>query len=183
MDRSAPMPVAACDGLEIERWVGAPPAGGDAAQGALVVLLFQMLCRDAVCCSLPQLERIHARFAHDGLSVVALHAVHERHDEMGPEALQRFLSRAGYRFPVGIDRLDPMRRPISLARLGMDATPALVVFDAQGRMRHRHAGLVSDLVLAADLAWLLAEQAFMQRRGQDRSVAAPLVPATFPHAR
>ena len=39
----------------------------------------------------------------------------------------------------------------------MRGTPTLVLIDAQGRLRHRHFGQVSDLVLGAQIAVLAGE--------------------------
>lgn len=162
--------------LEVDQWFNTeqPLDMPDLAGQVLVVLLFQMLCKDCTACSLPQLERLQAQFARAPLSVLAVHAVHERHNDMTPVALQRFLLKSGYRFPVCVDR--PGTRwpvPKSMGNLRLRSTPSLLIFDAQGRERNRHIGLASDLVVGANVAWLLAEHAMMQR-GQGREASSPL---------
>lgn len=160
------------DWLEVDQWFNADTDARVRGQ-VTVVLFFQMLCKDATACSLPQLERIHAQFARAALNVLAVHAVHERHAQMTPPALQRFLFKSGYRFPVCVDRpCTQWPLPKTMSNLQVRRTPSLVIFDGQGRERYRHVGLVSDLVVGADVAWLLAEQSVMHRL-QDRQ-ALPL---------
>lgn len=152
--------------LEVDQWFNTDvPLDPDRPEGhVLVVLLFQMLCKHATACSLPQLERIHAQFTRAPLRVLAVHAVHERHADMSPPALQRFLNKAGYRFPICVDRpCTQWPLPKTMSNLQITRTPSLLIFDAAGQERYRHVGLVNDLVVGADVAWLLAEQSVMHR--------------------
>ncbi|QNN79536.1 redoxin domain-containing protein [Pseudoxanthomonas mexicana] len=153
MDRPAPP-------WQVDRWFNTSRALSlEALRGKVIVLeAFQMLCPGCVSHGLPQASRVHATFSAEQVAVVGLHAVFEHHAAMTPVALEAFLHEYRIVFPVGVDR-PGTRGPIpqTMEAYAMRGTPTLVLIDAQGRLRHRHFGQVSDLVLGAQIAVLAGE--------------------------
>lgn len=129
-------------------------------RGRVVVLhAFQMLCPGCVSHGIPQALRIAELFARAPLSVVGLHTVFERHDEMGIDALRAFVAERGIRFPVGVDAPGPEGDPLprTMRAYGMQGTPTTVLIDALGRRRRQVLGVHDDLLLGAEIGTLLAE--------------------------
>jgi peroxiredoxin len=168
IDRPAPP-------LQVDRWFNTPDAITlESLRGKVVVLeAFQMLCPGCVSHGLPQASRVYATFPHDQVAVIGLHTVFEHHAAMTPVALEAFLHEYRIAFPVGVDRPGthgPI--PQTMEAYAMRGTPALLLIDAQGRLRHQHFGQVSDLVLGAQIAALVHEaEAATSRVVQPRSTA------------
>ncbi|WP_447585355.1 redoxin domain-containing protein [Pseudoxanthomonas mexicana] len=145
---------------QVDRWFNTSrPLSLEALRGKVIVLeAFQMLCPGCVSHGLPQASRVHATFSAEQVAVVGLHAVFEHHAAMTPVALEAFLHEYRIAFPVGVDR-PGTRGPIpqTMEAYAMRGTPTLVLIDAQGRLRHRYFGQVSDLVLGAQVASLVHE--------------------------
>lgn len=146
--------------LQVERWFNTTePVTLESLRGKVVVLeAFQMLCPGCVSHGLPQAQRIHATFPADRVAVIGLHTVFEHHDAMRPVSLQAFLHEYRIGFPVGVDSAeagDPV--PRTMRAYAMRGTPALILIDAQGRLRHQHFGQVGDLVAGAQIALLMQE--------------------------
>ena len=154
---SAPAPA-----WQVERWFNThDDITLESLRGKVIVLeAFQMLCPGCVSHGIPQAMRVHATFAHEQVAVIGLHTVFEHHSAMTPVALEAFLHEYRIPFPVGVDRAGKDGRiPQTMAAYGMRGTPTLVLIDRNGRIRHQHFGQVSDLVLGAQIAALLAEAA------------------------
>lgn len=145
---------------QVERWFNASHAPSlQSLRGKVIVLeAFQMLCPGCVSHGLPQAQRVHATFPRDRVAVIGLHSVFEHHAAMTPVSLEAFLHEYRIEFPVAVDQADergPLPRTMQAYR--MRGTPTLVLIDAQGRLREQHFGQVSDLVLGAQIAALMAE--------------------------
>lgn len=177
-DASQPMAPA----LRVERWFNtAAPITLDGLRGKVVVLeAFQMLCPGCVSHGLPQAGRIHATFAHDQVAVIGLHTVFEHHAAMTPLALQAFLHEYRIAFPVGVD-MPGMRDPIpqTMRAYAMRGTPTLVLIDRNGRLRHRHLGQVSDLLLGAQIASLSGEAHDESHNGHAASTSSCTATSCF----
>lgn len=130
-----------------------------ALRGRVVVLhAFQMLCPGCVFHGVPQAERIHRLFAHDGVAVVGLHTVFEHHDAMTPVALKAFLHEYRVSHPVGVDTAvagDPI--PATMRTYALEGTPSLILIGREGRIRLKHFGRLDDLMVGREVMRLAAE--------------------------
>lgn len=163
--------------LQVERWFNASPSLTlEDLRGKVVVLeAFQMLCPGCVSHGLPQVQRVHATFPRDRVAVIGLHTVFEHHAAMTPVSLEAFLHEYRIDFPVAVDKPGangPLPRTMQAYR--MRGTPTLVLIDAKGRLREQHFGQVSDLVLGAQIAALMAEakQDLALAKADDRTATA-----------
>lgn len=146
---------------QVERWFNTrEPLSLDALRGKVIVLeAFQMLCPGCVSHALPQALRVSAAFPPERVAVIGLHTVFEHHDVMGPRALEAFLHEYRIDFPVAVDRSDASSPvPLTMRAYALQGTPSTILIDAQGAIRLQRFGQVSDLMLGADIATLLAER-------------------------
>lgn len=144
--------------LDCAEWFNtAAPLSLSALRGRVVVVeAFQMLCPGCVLHGLPQAQRVAETFG-ENVTVIGLHCVFEHHAAQGPEPLRAFLHEWRIRFPVGVDAPGPAALPRTMEAWGLQGTPSLVLIDRAGRLRGRHFGQVSDLVLGAEIMTLIAE--------------------------
>lgn len=146
--------------FHVSQWFNAPGAPGlaDFLGRVLAVEAFQMLCPGCVSHGLPQAQRIDAAFERDKVAVIGLHCVFEHHAAMQPVALEAFLHEYRIRFPVAVDAPGiPGPLPRTMAAWGLEGTPTLVLIGRDGRIRARHLGQVSDLVIGAQIMQLMLE--------------------------
>ncbi|UTW07627.1 redoxin domain-containing protein [Pseudomonas benzenivorans] len=137
-----------------------PPSLASLRGKVIVLEAFQMLCPGCVSEGLPQTKRVHATFSPEQVAVIGLHTVFEHHQAMTPVSLEAFLHEYRIDFPVAVDLPDPQRSvPRTMAAYAMQGTPTLILIDAEGFIRQHYFGKVSDLVLGAEIAWLIAEAA------------------------
>ena len=143
--------------LHAAEWLNtdAPLALADFRGRVLAVEVFQMLCPGCVSHGLPQAARIAATFDPAKVAVIGLHSVFEHHAAMTPVSLRAFLHEYRIRFPVAVDAPGDGPLPRTMEAWGLEGTPTLVLFDAEGRMRARHFGTVSDLALGAEIMALV----------------------------
>ena len=146
--------------LRVTRWLNsADPISLAALRGRVVLLhAFQMLCPACVSHGLPQALKARELFRETDLAVIGLHTVFEHHAVMNEAALQVFIAEYRLTFPIGID--EPAHTgsiPLTMQAYRLQGTPSLVLIDGQGMIRHQHFGQVSDLVLGAQIATLVAE--------------------------
>lgn len=150
---------------EVSQWFNTTgPLSVADLRGQVVMLhTFQMLCPGCVSQALPQARRVHELYGSRGVAAIGLHTVFEHHDAMQPHALQAFLHEYGLRFPVGVDVPSTHGNPIpnTMARLGLQGTPTLLLIDKLGRLRLNHFGQLDDLQLGVVLGQLLAESGVM----------------------
>lgn len=145
---------------KVERWFNTQqPLSVASLHGKVIVLeAFQMLCPGCVSEGLPQALRVHATFSPDQVAVVGLHTVFEHHQAMTPVSLEAFLHEYRISFPVAVDLPDPQSAaPLTMREYSMRGTPTLILIDAEGFIRQHYFGKVSDLVLGAEIALLIAE--------------------------
>lgn len=145
---------------QVEHWFNTADAPTlESLRGKVVALeAFQMLCPGCVSHGLPQAQRIRATFAPEDVAVIGLHTVFEHHEAMRPVSLQAFLHEYRIDFPVGVDRPgEDGPIPQTMHAYAMRGTPTIVLIDAHGRLRHQHFGQIGDLVLGAQIAWLIQE--------------------------
>ena len=101
--------------------------------------------------------RERCSFDPDQIVVLGLRTVFEHRHVMGRDPLAVFLSECRIDFPVGIDRRDGDRVPLTIQQLRAARDTSTVLIDRGGRLRHFAFGTVDDLVLGAQLGQLLAE--------------------------
>lgn len=144
---------------QVSQWFNAPDGFClESLRGRVVVLeAFQMLCPGCVSHGLPQAQRVCTAFSGEQVAVVGLHTVFEHHRAMTPTALEAFLHEYRIGFPVGVDVPGDGPIPRTMQAYAMQGTPTLVLIDANGMLRDQYFGQVSDLVLGARIATLLAE--------------------------
>lgn len=115
------------------------PEGGELALASLrgrpIVLNFWATWCPPCLKEMPDLDRLHGVHAAQGLQVVGL-AVD------GPTPVRQFLARQPVRFAIGLAGLDgtELSRRLGNSNGGL---PFTVVFDGQGRLRHRKLGQTS----------------------------------------
>lgn len=145
---------------QVEKWFNTSvPLSLDSLRGKVIVLeAFQMLCPGCVSHGLPQVQRIATTFAREDVAVIGLHTVFEHHVAMTSVSLQAFLHEYRITFPVAVDKAGTATAiPQTMQAYAMRGTPTLTLIDATGLIRYEHFGQVSDLLLGAQIAELLAE--------------------------
>lgn len=128
-------------------------------RGRVVVLhAFQMLCPGCVMHAIPQAERIHQRFARDGVTVIGLHTVFEHHAAMQPVSLQAFLHEFRVTHPIGVDAVIAGQAiPATMQAYAMQGTPTLMLIDRRGRLRGQQFGQIDDMAIGAEVMRLACE--------------------------
>ena len=162
--------------LAVSHWYNtdAPPTLAGLRGRVVVIEAFQMLCPGCVAHGLPQAQRVRQVFG-DEVVVLGLHTVFEHHDAMTPTALEAFLHEYRIDLPVGVDRhQDGSPVPITMARLGLQGTPSMVLLDRSGAVRARHFGRHDDLALGAELARLLGDPTSSDPCDADSGCAVPM---------
>jgi hypothetical protein len=89
-----------------------------------------------------------------------------------------YLNEAGITIPVAIDKPDGENLPETMKAYELQGTPALLIFDRQGRLRRHYLGAVDDLRIGAEVMALLIEDANAPREmsiALERKLAAALV--------
>ena len=120
-------------------------------RGKPVVLKFwSPSCRPCVK-QLPKLERLHRRYARQGLRVVALTCAK-------PNKVKRFLNKNQYSFPVGVDKSG-----VSQTRYGVYMIPATYLVGCDGRVC-----LVTDSLDAAVKRELVRSKRLDEKKKKSR---------------
>ncbi|WP_373046808.1 TlpA family protein disulfide reductase [Vulgatibacter sp.] len=100
----------------------------------------------------PSLLRWAAEFGPQGLQIVGLHA--RSSPEQRDEEARRVAEEEGLRHPIAYDGVGaPITR-----RFGATFVPSYFLFDADGRLRHRQAGLRADVATEAAIRRVLEEE-------------------------
>ena len=123
----------------------------------IFVTVCQIACPGSVKFGLPQAMRIRAGFAEAEVAVLGLHMTFEKFDEQTPEKVQQFLSDSGITIPVAFDKPNGISLPQTMHDYELQGTPAILLFDRQGRLRRHYLGAVDDLRLGAEIMALLIE--------------------------
>ena len=141
--------------LDVSEWIGEPHPLERLRGRVVMVEAFQMLCPGCVSHGIPQAKRVQQIFPD--VAVVGLHTVFEHHEAMTPLALRAFLSEYRVTFPVGVDRHDGDRLPVTMRAYELQGTPSTLLIDREGRLRLSAFGALDDLALGAHLGQLLSE--------------------------
>ena len=168
--------------LYVRRWFNTnnPISLSDLRGKVVAIEAFQMLCPGCTSHGIPQVQRIRATFPESEVAVIGLHTVFEHHAAMEPASLQAFLFEYGVTFPVAVDvagESGPI--PKTMQAWGQRGTPTLWLLDRVGRLRSAHLGQMPDMVVAAEIATLIAEQnaSASQPSQDDHNVSGACRPA------
>ncbi|MEQ1650870.1 MAG: redoxin family protein, partial [Hyphomicrobium sp.] len=123
----------------------------------IVVAVCQIACPGSVKFGLPQAERIRKSFTTDEVAVIGLHMAFEKFDQQTPDKVQAFLKDSGIDIPVAYDKPNGEGLPQTMKDYELQGTPAILVFDRQGRLRRHYLGAVDDLRIGAEIMGMLME--------------------------
>lgn len=170
--------------LQVSRWLNtSEPLSLAKLKGRVVALAaFQMLCPACVQHGLPQARKLTERFSADEVAVIGLHTVFEHYDAMTPGALKAFVREYRWPFPIAIDQPNGKTIPKTMAAYELRGTPALLLFDRQGRLRRHYLGQADDMRVAAEIMALAIEDRNASREQSvaiERALGAALID---PHA-
>lgn len=144
----------------------------------VVVAVFQMLCPGSGRFGLPQAMRLRQAFAGNEVVVLGLHMAFEQFDKQTPEQVDAFLKANHITIPVAYDKPNGENIPATMEAYELQGTPALLIFDRQGRLRRHYLGSVDDLRIGAEVMGLLMEDADSPREFSvaiERRLAGALV--------
>jgi hypothetical protein len=125
----------------------------------IVVAVCQIACPGSVKFGLPQAERIRKSFTNEEVAVIGLHMAFEKFDAQTPDKVQAFLKDSGIDIPVAYDKPNGEDLPQTMKDYELQGTPAILVFDRQGRLRRHYLGAVDDLRIGAEIMGMLMEDA------------------------
>jgi hypothetical protein len=134
----------------------------------IVVAVCQIACPGSVKFGLPQADRIRKAFTKDEVAVLGLHMAFEKFDEQTPDKVQAFLKDSSIDIPVAYDKPNGEGMPQTMTDYELQGTPAILLFDRQGRLRRHYLGAVDDLRLGAEVMGLLIED---KNSPRDMSIA------------
>ena len=132
------------------------------------VAVAQITCPGSVKYGLPQALRIRKSFTEGEVAVLGLNMAFEKFDEQTPDKVQAFLADSGITIPVALDKPNGEGLPQTMSDYELQGTPAVLLFDRQGRLRRHYLGAVDDLRLGAEIMGLLMEDTTSPR---DMSIA------------
>ena len=145
--------------LAAAAWFNADPALTLASLKGKVVLLaaFQQHCPGSLKHGLPQAARIASGFSDDEVVVIGLNTPFEHADKQDKAALEAFVREHELKFPVALDKASGGPLPETMDAFEIHGTPAVLLFDRQGRLRRHYLGQVDDLRLGAEIMALTLE--------------------------
>jgi hypothetical protein len=150
----------------------------------IVVAVWQLVCPGSQKFGLPQAMRLRGAFAESEVAVFGLHMAFERHDEQTPDKVEAYLSENGITIPVALDKPNGDGMPETMKAYELQGTPALLLFDRQGRLRRHYLGAVDDFRLGAEVMALIIEDKDSPREmsiALERKLAAALVDPEAQH--
>lgn len=144
----------------------------------VMVAVSQMTCPGSRKYGLPQAERVARAFRGSEVTVYGLHMAFEKFDEQTPDKVAAFLEEQGITIPVALDKANGEGLPQTMQDYELQGTPAILIFDRQGRLRRHYLGAVDDLRIGAEVMGLLIEDATSPREMSiaiERKLAMALV--------
>ena len=115
-------------------WINSPPLQPAALQGKVVLVEFWTFacwnCRNVE----PHIKQWHARYARDGLLIVAVHSP-EFPREADVDNVRRYVRENDLRYAIAVDN-----DFVTWKRYQNRAWPALYLVDKAGRIRYTHVG-------------------------------------------
>jgi hypothetical protein len=144
----------------------------------VVVAIWQLGCSGSQNFGLPQAMRLRGAFEANEVAVFGLHMPFERFAEQTPEMVAAYLAEKGITIPVALDKPNGEELPETMKAYELQGTPALLIFDRQGRLRRHYLGAVDDFRLGAEVMTLLIEDKDSPREmsiALERKLGAALV--------
>lgn len=162
------------------RWLNSPGKRTlKAEKGKVVVVaVWQLACPGSQKYGLPQAMRLRHAFAEQEVAVFGLHMAFERFAEQTPEKIEAYLSENAIDIPIALDKADGEALPVTMKAYELQGTPAIMLFDRQGRLRRHYLGAVDDLRIGAEVMALLIEDADSPREMSiaiERKLGAALI--------
>jgi hypothetical protein len=163
-----------------QRWLNADTKQTlKAEKGKVVVVaVWQLVCPGSLKFGLPQAMRLRGAFEEAEVTVFGLHMPFERHDEQTADKVEAYLNENGITIPVALDKPNGDGMPETMKAYELQGTPALLLFDRQGRLRRHYLGAVDDFRLGAEVMALVIEDKDSPREmsiALERKLAAALV--------
>lgn len=150
-----------------------------AEKGKVVfIAVVQSICPGSLKHGLPQAMRLTRTFADKEVAIFGLHMAFERFDEQTPDKVAAFLEEHGFTLPVALDKPNGENHPHTMTDYELQGTPAILMFDRQGRLRRHYLGAVDDLRIGAEIMALLIEDKESPREmsiALERKLAAALI--------
>lgn len=145
--------------ISASRWLNSPEKRSLRSERGKVIFvaLAQIVCPGSIKHGLPQAERIRRAFTQDAVTVYGLNMAFEKDSEQTLTDVEKFIAAAGYSFPVAYDKPVPGGLPETMQAYELQGTPAILLFDRQGRLRRHYLGAVDDLRLGAEIMALVME--------------------------
>jgi hypothetical protein len=81
----------------------------------------------------------------------------EKFDEQTPEKVEAYLAENAITIPIALDKPDGENLPETMKAYELQGTPAILIFDRQGRLRRHYLGGVDDVRIGAEIMALLIE--------------------------
>jgi len=123
----------------------------------IVIAIWQLECPGSQKFGLPQAMRLRRAFEEDEVAVFGLHMPFEKFAEQTPDKVEAYLNENEITIPVALDKPNGEELPETMKAYELQGTPALLIFDRQGRLRRHYLGAVDDLRLGAEVMGLLIE--------------------------
>lgn len=150
-----------------------------AEKGKVVVIaIWQLTCPGSQNHGLPQAMRIRRAFDENEVAVFGLHMAFEKFADQTPEKVEAYLNAKGITIPVALDKADGDNLPETMKAYELQGTPAILLFDRQGRVRRHYLGAVDDLRIGAEIMAMLIEDKDSPREmsiALERKLGAALV--------
>ncbi|MEO1283083.1 MAG: TlpA disulfide reductase family protein [Pseudomonadota bacterium] len=134
------------------------PVSLEALSGRVIALVFfQTHCNGSRQHALPQAQRLFEVFDQSQLAVVGLNAPFENKASQTPSSVEAFVKANRLGFPIGIDALEESGLPHTMGAYEVQGTPAVLMFDRDGRLRRHYLGGVDDMRLSAEITAFILE--------------------------
>jgi len=145
--------------ISAQRWLNSDKKRTlKAEQGKVVVVaIWQLACPGSQKYGLPQAMRLRRAFDEREVAVFGLHMAFEKFAEQSPEKVEAYLAENDITIPVALDKSDGENLPETMRAYELQGTPAMLIFDRQGRLRRHYLGAVDDLRIGAEVMALLIE--------------------------
>lgn len=172
--------------IQAARWFNAEkPVTLKSLKGRVVVVAaFQTHCPGSLKHGLPQATRLAGAFSGDEVAVIGLNVPFEEQGKQTPKALEAFIAEQGLTFPIALDKPNGSDLPKTFEAYELQGTPAILIYDRQGRLRRHYLGQVDDLRLGAEVMALAIEARDAPRDQSiaiERRLAAALVDPNVHH--
>ncbi len=173
--------------IDASRWLNTeePIALSNLKGKVVLVAVFQQHCPGSVKHGLPQAERLNANFSGSEVTVLGLNTPFEEFAKQ-TDALETFVAEQELTIPVALDVASGKDKelPKTFAAYELQGTPAILLFDRQGRLRRHYLGQVDDVRLGAEVMALAIEAPDAPRQQSialERCLAAALVDPNAHH--